>query len=58
MYKYTVCLTIFINPKYICSSSTFVLSALIYINSKLLMKCLGGNCSHECGGRKSDNGDN
>ena len=40
-----------------CCPSTFVLSALIHINSKLLIKCVGGNCSHECGREKADNGD-
>lgn len=52
-----ICLTIFVNSKYICCSSTFVLSALRHINSKLLIKCVGGNCSHECGRKKADNGD-
>lgn len=50
--------SIFVRAKYICCSFALVLSALIHINSKLLIKCVGGNCSHECGKKKADNGDN
>lgn len=40
-----------------CAFVPFV-SAFIHINSKLLIKCVGGNCSHKCGEKKANNGHN